>query len=208
MYTVYLLTSPRGRHYVGYTSRPLKKRLQDHVSDAKRLGRSKMHRAINKYPIETWAVEVLLQTPDRDEALDEERKRIDDYDSIRSGYNISVGGECGAEGAVRSAETRARISEAKRGHRQFSDPEYRRKLSEARLGKARPQSQKDKARETLSQHREVRFIDGSIMRIRGLREFSEKTGIPLSTLNYCQRHKVEVPKWNLKSIEKLNSRMM
>lgn len=204
MYTIYMLTSPSQRKYIGYTSRPLKKRLQDHISDAKRIGRSKIHKALNKYPIDQWDVRVLLETTERDVALRVERECIVTHDTVNQGYNISTGGECGAEGAKRSIETRVRISEAKRGHPQFKDPQYRQKLSDSRRGKARPQSQKDKARDALSHDRVIYFIDGREELIQGLRAYSQTSGIPLSTLNFCQRRGVEVPKWNLKSIKKLN----
>lgn len=63
-----------------------------------------------------------------------EIKLIDKYDTRdpRKGYNINIGGECGALGLHRSADTRKKISEANK--RRHLSSETRLKISESHKG--------------------------------------------------------------------------
>ena len=115
-YIVYKLTSPSNKTYIGWTSRPLKKRLQDHMSEVRRGFDRPIQKALRKYPLEQWTQEVLLETMDYDESLATEVNYIKNFNTTdpNNGYNISSGGEYGASGVKRSEEYKTKMREAKK----------------------------------------------------------------------------------------------
>lgn len=94
MYSIYKITSPSGRFYIGVTNQNVMERWRQHTVAAKtRPGRHPFRAAIRKYGIENFTVETLATTEDEAEALALEVRFIQDTRANRIGYNISAGGE-------------------------------------------------------------------------------------------------------------------
>jgi group I intron endonuclease len=182
MFTIYKLTSPSGKVYIGYTSRSMRERLTDHKSAAKKK-QALIQKAISRYSLEQWTVDVLLETEDQQEAFAFEIATILDYDSTNpdKGYNNSTGGESGPFGCKRSAETRALISASKTGK---SMPEgWGERHAEKLRGRPRPQSQKDAARDANSKEWLVTHPCGKQEKLVNLRQFCKEH--KLSQGNLC-----------------------
>jgi group I intron endonuclease len=137
---VYKLTSPSNKIYIGITKQSIKKRLNDHVSESKRKTR-KINNAFKKYPLKDWVVEIIFEHENFEIIKQKEIELIAFYDSVKSGYNSSIGGE-GGNGCIRSEETKRKLSESKKG-KKFSAEVYK-NMAEKRKGFKQPQSQKDK----------------------------------------------------------------
>jgi group I intron endonuclease len=182
MFTIYKLTSPSNKVYIGYTSRSMKKRLQDHKAHAKR-NQALIQKAILCYPIEDWKVDVLLETEDQQEAFAFEIATILKYDSTNptKGYNNSTGGESGPLGCKRSAETRALISASKTGKPM---PEgWGARHSELVKGFKQSDNQKRIAMEANSKEWLVTHPCGKQEKLVNLRQFCKKH--KLSQGNLC-----------------------
>jgi len=122
MYTIYKITDPIGKVYIGCTCRPLKQRIH-------RKGYNPdMCRAIEESGCwEKWKKEAIATTEDKDEAYALEIKYIAEYDSTNpeKGYNKSTGGEKKGQGVVFSEERRRRMSEQRKGRKL---PDWQREL--------------------------------------------------------------------------------
>lgn len=79
-----------GKAYIGYTKTTLSKRIQNHKSDAKRKS-FPFQNAILKYGIDGFNWEILKE----DASIQDEVHFIQQYQTIKNGYNISLGGETG-----------------------------------------------------------------------------------------------------------------
>ena len=104
-----------GKVYIGMTTRDVEIRHNEHVSDIN--DGTYFHRALKKYGIEGFVLEVIDTANDVDELKDKEKYWIGFYYSFAQkskGYNLTLGGD-GALGAVCSDETRLMLSESKRG---------------------------------------------------------------------------------------------
>jgi group I intron endonuclease len=136
---VYLITNlVNGKRYVGKTSGTVAKRWQVHKAHANgnsRHSRYYLHNAIRKHGAESFAVDTIARCDEWDaENLNTcERLFIRYYDTRNpdKGYNLAEGGE-GAKGAVRSPETRRRMSEAQKGR--VITPEHRANLAASLQG--------------------------------------------------------------------------
>ncbi len=84
------------KSYIGYTSKGISTRLEGHRKCAFVDG-SKRHfdRALRKYGIASVSSKILYDCNNREEALLEEKKLIDEYNTIKSGYNEAAGGTGG-----------------------------------------------------------------------------------------------------------------
>jgi group I intron endonuclease len=116
-----------GKCYVGQTTQRLRKRFQQHLSDARtRAGCTALAGAIRKYGSENFAVELLQRCASEKELNEAERfwiERLNCY--APDGYNIREGGSRG-----RMAES----TKEKMRRRAFS-PEHRSKISAACKGR-------------------------------------------------------------------------
>lgn len=130
VWDVYVHTSPSGKQYVGYSAKGWRRRWNDHVHDARRGSTTPLHNAIRKYGPEPFQHAVLDQVTSALDAKQAEMWWIDTLGTrTPSGYNATEGGD----GAVISAETRAKLSAALQG-RHISDA-HRAKLASANTGK-------------------------------------------------------------------------
>lgn len=127
-YSIYKLTSPSGRSYVGFTGQTVEERWRQHVGRAARGAKHPLCAAIRKYGRDAFIVETLAVYADLDEALHAEVAAIAE---LIDAYNLSPGGGFdGGAGVARFKEL-------------LTDPEWREAYS-ARLSaslKASPRYQ-------------------------------------------------------------------
>jgi group I intron endonuclease len=135
MYTVYKHTTPSGKVYIGTTSKKPEYRWNDGKGY---MSNKRFCDAILKYGWENIEHEVISTGLDKGQAYAMGVELIAKYDATNpaKGYNISIGGECGALGMHHSPATRQKISEAKKGHTVSS--ETRLKMSESHKGAKSP----------------------------------------------------------------------
>lgn len=93
---IYRITNTiNGKVYIGKTTTPLETRWAAHLKEAKRESRqykSKLYEAMNKYGVDKFVIEVIEEC-ERDMLDERECHWIKEYDSQRSGYNITAGGD-------------------------------------------------------------------------------------------------------------------
>lgn len=93
-YIVYLLTNLKTeKHYVGITKNSVNRRWIQHKCAAKRGDTWKLHNAIRKYSPHCWSQQEIYVCYTVEDALVAERELVSSYDSYRSGYNSTGGGE-------------------------------------------------------------------------------------------------------------------
>lgn len=88
MHRIYKLTFPSGKFYIGRTEQRVSVRIAQHRYDAlKRKFDRTIHRAIRKYGSHSFSVEILNETLTLVEAVMMESHYIQEYDSVKKGYN-------------------------------------------------------------------------------------------------------------------------
>lgn len=184
-YTVYRLTSPSGKVYIGITKRRPEKRWDS--------GRGYAHcphmgAAIKKYGWGSFERDILATGLPKEEAEQKEIQLIAEYrsDDRRYGYNTDKGGS--APGRM-SAETRAKLSEHMRGDnnptRRYGHPfqgrhhtaESKRRMSmaaKARTGRVVTAETRQRLREA-EQKRPVKCVDTGVV-YAGIHEAAEACG--------------------------------
>lgn len=100
-FTVYRHISPSGKSYVGITKRNPVVRWNNGKGYA---GQPKFYNAILKYGWDNFKHEILFSGLSKQEAEEKEKELIEQNDSIENGYNVSVGGRYGHEGAYKYRE--------------------------------------------------------------------------------------------------------
>ncbi len=116
-FTIYKLTSPSNKIYIGFTSMGLKARYDKHKSNFKRWlksnkqipGCTKLFNAFQKYGFDVWDKEILFETQNEQEAFAKEVELIELYDAITTGYNILRGGDKGRLGLTSTDEHKQKI---------------------------------------------------------------------------------------------------
>lgn len=89
-YSIYRLTSPSGRAYVGFTGQSVKERWRQHVNFSRKGQKHPLYAAIRKYGAATFTVETLATFTELGSALQAEREHIA---ATPRAYNVSEGGE-------------------------------------------------------------------------------------------------------------------
>lgn len=114
IYSVYKHTAPSGKVYVGITSQSPRRRWKNGEGYKKCPA---FYNAILKYGWDNIKHEILFDGINEKTAFELEKKYISLYKSTnrKYGYNLSIGGEKGALGAVRSEETKEKIRKALTG---------------------------------------------------------------------------------------------
>jgi len=100
MHTIYLVRKDDKPVYVGYTSRSVEKRWQEHICDSNK-PKFPLHHAINKHGADSFTIEMLYESDDEYHTLNHmEHHYIWLYRTHKSlgGYNVTVGGEGWSKG--------------------------------------------------------------------------------------------------------------
>lgn len=121
-YKIYALKSPAGKLYIGKTC-DLDRRLKDHARQAKNGSGYHLHRAIRKYGLQCFEINILDATTDEKEAYNLEKKYVDQLDTCNGdGYNMSPGGrglgsgeDAPWHGKTLPRQVKAKISKSKSG---------------------------------------------------------------------------------------------
>jgi hypothetical protein len=151
--TVYLLTFPNGKKYVGITVQPLIRRMYSHRREAasKRVNWP-LYSAWRKYG--EPAVSILAEVAN-DVLKDTEIRLIRELCTlVPGGYNVSPGGQLGRLGLPHLPETCAKMSAAWRAH--YDVPENYARLVETRR---RTYRENPELRSRLSDLAKIRFAD-------------------------------------------------
>lgn len=95
MHIIYKINFPNNKVYIEQTNN-LKKRILEHLGEARRGADSKIYRAIRKYNISKDNFEEIESDIETQELADlREMYWIEFYDSYKNGYNSTKGGEWG-----------------------------------------------------------------------------------------------------------------
>jgi len=109
---IYMATNKRnGKIYIGQTTQLLRYRIQRHEATSKKIGSRKFSNAIRKYTISGFDWEILAETTDK-YANYYEIKYIAMYDSFKTGYNSTPGGN--ARGFKHTDTAKRKMSLARR----------------------------------------------------------------------------------------------
>lgn len=84
-----------GKSYIGYTKLTIEERLHKHHLNAMAGIDTHFYRAIRKHGIEPIISSVLCECVDFEEAKKKEMEFIEKYDTYKSGYNMTTGGDGG-----------------------------------------------------------------------------------------------------------------
>lgn len=159
-YIIYRLTSPSNKSYIGYTSKLINFRFNQHiygynyyVSNKKYYGSTKLYKAFKKYGHENFVKEIIGQFQTKEEALQFEINMIKKYNSINEGYNIAVGGQGGSKPV--SEETKLKMSIAAKGR--ILSEEHKENISKACKGKPLCESAKEKLKQKLINDNNIVF---------------------------------------------------
>ena len=129
------------KSYIGQTTRPLNKRVSEHLKLAKTGSKFYFHCALAKYGIENFEISILhtVDGKDKQDLINKlnvlEIKEIENYNSFYDGYNSNTGGDS----YIVSDMSKKKMSNACKG-RKFSE-EHRKKLSEIKKGCKNPHSE-------------------------------------------------------------------
>ena len=133
-----IVNQTNGKVYIGYTSKSLKTRMNEHRSGSNKRN-TKLYAAIRKYGWDNFKIDIIYQSLDGQHCLKTmETHFIKEYDSFNSGYNLTEGGD-GMLGNIVSQETRLKQSLVKKGipsHRKGKTlpDETRQKMSKGHIG--------------------------------------------------------------------------
>jgi len=81
--------------YIGYTSLSINKRLHKHYTNSLYGMKSKLYDSIRKNGISNFKISELFSSDSKEEVLNMEIKFIEKYNSFKSGYNMTLGGDGG-----------------------------------------------------------------------------------------------------------------
>lgn len=131
IYTIYRFTNRvNGKVYIGYTSQTPERRYQSHTTTKLK---HKLHQAFDEYGLDNFAFDVIYQSKDGDHTLNVmEQYFIDEYDSIRCGYNMVSGGSAAFAGMSHSEETKRLMSEKRKGCQQSEEHKAKKAAAKSR----------------------------------------------------------------------------
>ena len=95
IFKIYKIQFPNGKVYIGQSVN-YKNRWREHLREATRGNDLKIYRAMRKYNITIEAFSIIEDNiTSQDEANSREIYYIKEFNSIKNGYNITEGGQCG-----------------------------------------------------------------------------------------------------------------
>lgn len=132
---IYKITNTKnGMAYVGSTCRPIRQRMSNHWSDARRGKDSLIAQAIRDFGQESFSVEIIGEAKSSDEMIVMEVEAIRNLNTCHpNGYNSSAGAGLWVADRRHLESVREKISEAHKG-KKLSE-EHRLKLSESLKGR-------------------------------------------------------------------------
>ena len=90
---IYKITNIKnGKMYIGKTERDINTRWKEHIRHAQALSHIPLYRAINKYGIENFIIE-LVEECETKSVNEREQYWISFYDTYNTGYNCTLGGD-------------------------------------------------------------------------------------------------------------------
>lgn len=90
---IYCITNVlNGKQYVGKTLGTIEKRFKEHIKEKNRSTERPLYRAMNKYGIENFSIE-LLEECDYKQLANREQYWIKEKNSYHNGYNATLGGD-------------------------------------------------------------------------------------------------------------------
>lgn len=93
IFKAYLVTnSATGKQYVGITTQSIRRRWSHHVFLSKKLSGQKLHQAMSQYGLSSFSIEHIASAPSFEYLLKLEIYLIDQFGTLRSGYNLTKGG--------------------------------------------------------------------------------------------------------------------
>jgi group I intron endonuclease len=118
VYRIYKCTNKiNGKIYIGFTCKPLAKRIIEHKSSAKKGSEYLLHKAIRKYGIDYFKWECLYESFDRDFILFTMENHFiienNSYFETGYGYNMTFGGQGGMLGKKHAEETKDKLKIAR-----------------------------------------------------------------------------------------------
>lgn len=118
VYRIYKCTNQiNGKTYIGFTHKPLTKRIIEHKSSAKRGSDYLLHKAIRKYGTDSFNWECLYESFDREFILSTMENHFimenNSYFENGFGYNMTFGGQGGMLGKKHTEETKFKLKLAR-----------------------------------------------------------------------------------------------
>lgn len=197
-YVVYMHTNKaNGKRYIGITCQNPLRRWRNGNGYYEN---EHFYRAICHYGWDNFTHEIIKSDITKEEACELEKALIGKYKSNdeKYGYNKSVGGENPNQGAKMSAETRTKMSEARKGRK--ATDETRAKISKAKKGKPNGREGKKGA----ESHNagillQISLNSGEVIAIyHGYDEMARETGFAMSPVKRATnglQHKSYGYKW-------------
>lgn len=133
-YIYYFYCRISKKYYIGQTTRSLNIRVKEHLKHSESLSKNHFHNALRKYGIENFDIKILhvIEKENKKDLIDElnrlEILEINNFDSMKNGYNSNSGGKR----YVLSEKLKKQLSESHKGII-FSD-EHKKHLSDANIG--------------------------------------------------------------------------
>jgi group I intron endonuclease len=155
MFLIYKITcTVTNKAYIGFTKRTPYKRWLSHLAALKRGVDTHLYRAIKKYGESTFTREVVFCTTTEEYAKEYEQYFIKEYNTLASGYNMTIGGDGGTTTNRKiSLEHKNKISK-KLKNRIFT-VEHKQKISDALMGhKHSPETLKKLQKPKSEEHKE------------------------------------------------------
>lgn len=134
---VYRATSPRGKSYIGITSKTLEERKYFHFYFSDKGKMNPFNCAIRKYGKDSFRWEILEVVEDFQKAVIREEFFIKKFNSYHNGYNATLGGQTPNNlGRKHTIKTRMKVSQSLKGHEGYFKGkrlslEHKRKLARA-----------------------------------------------------------------------------
>lgn len=130
-YIYEVVNTANGKVYIGQTVNDIQVRFKQHVKDAERGCKFKLHNAIRKYGSEAFTIELLTTADNQDELNRLEQTYIDGLGGMTSrGYNLRSGGSNGKH----SEESKRKMSEIAKG--KVKSPDHVEKIAAAKRGQS------------------------------------------------------------------------
>lgn len=147
-----------GKVYIGQTTKPLRKRVIQHMTNSRpttNIKKTYFHNALNKYGFENFDLDIIERCASQEELDEREIYWIAYYRSTdkKYGYNTDTGGRNGSLGRKLSEERRAKLLAANLGH-------HRSEETKNQIGKVHKAKWQD------SEYRETHI--SNIMKIAGI----------------------------------------